>query len=90
MRVVVRGKGLYAEGPQTGMLQDYGRISKAVNPLIETHLDHHYLNGTTNLEDPTSENLAAWVFSQLRSVIPELVAIEIDETCTSSCRYEPD
>ena len=72
------------------MLADFGDISQVVKPFVDLHLDHHYLNETTGLENPTSEELAKWIFQQLRQFFStNLKAIEIDETCTSSCRYEP-
>lgn len=87
MRVHVVGGKLQDSGPKSGMLMDFGDISKAVKPLVEDCLDHHYLNESTGLENPTSEELARWIFERLHPVIPGLVAIEVDETCTSSCCY---
>lgn len=89
MRVVVQGENLQPSGPKVGMLQDYADISKVVNPLIESALDHHYLNETLGISDPTSEHVALWAFNTLKPILPGLVAIEVDETCTCSCRYEP-
>jgi len=88
MRVELRKIGLEVEGPKRGMLMDFGDISKAIQPLLETRLDHHYLNETTGLENPTSEEVARWVFNHLEGELAYLHAVEIDETCTSSCRYE--
>ena len=88
MRVELQGDILFAAGPKIGMLQDFGDISTLVRPLVEEKLDHHYLNETTGLENPTSEELARWIYNQLRGIVPQLSAVEIDETCTSSCRYE--
>lgn len=82
------GKVLQPRGPQSGMLMDFGSISMIVKPLIEEKLDHHYLNETTGLENPTSEQLAHWVYISLKPMLPQLVAVEIDETCTSSGRYD--
>jgi 6-pyruvoyltetrahydropterin/6-carboxytetrahydropterin synthase len=79
------------------MVSDFGDISKVVKPLLETILDHHFLNDTTGLDNPTSEALARWIFDQLKDKVlglrahmsTKLLAVEVDETCTSSCRYEP-
>lgn len=90
LRVVVAGQMLHVAGPKSGMLIDYSDISKAVKPFVDEFLDHHYLNETTKLENPTSEHLAAWIYYYLRDRIPGLVAIEIDETCTSSCCFQPE
>jgi len=87
MRVVVQGPDLYTMGPKAGMLTDFGDIKKVVQPYVDGYLDHHYLNETTGLENPTSEEVAVWLFSHLAPQLPGLVAVEIDETCTSSCRF---
>lgn len=89
MRVVLEGHSLCQIGAKAGMLQDFSEVSKVVKPFVEDYLDHHYLNETTPLVNPTSEALACWVFEQLRPRLPLLVSVEIDETCTSSCCYRP-
>jgi 6-pyruvoyltetrahydropterin/6-carboxytetrahydropterin synthase len=90
MRVVCVGQTLHDEGPKSGMLLDFGDVSKVVKPLVEEKLDHYHLNESTGLENPTSEELAQWIFSQLKPILKDyLVAVEVDETCTSSCRFQP-
>jgi len=89
MRVIVAGDQVEMFGPKSGMLMDYADISKVVKPIVEGYLDHHYLNDTTGLENPTSENLAIWLYHLIKPQLPLLVSIEIDETCTSSCRFTP-
>lgn len=91
-RIILQGENLVSCGPKTNMLVDFTDISREVNPLVESYLDHHHLNSTLSCEAPTSEFVAKWVFATLRnncpSLRPYLKAVEIDETCTSSCRYE--
>lgn len=74
------------------MVIDYNIISKIVNPLLEERLDHFHLNDTLNSEDPTSEYVAKWIFDYLypmfASINLELNAVELNETCTTKCRYE--
>lgn len=72
------------------MLIDYGDIAGVVRPYLESALDHHYLNESTGLENPTSEELARWVYNHLSPVLPSLVAVIIEETCTARCEYSPD
>lgn len=84
-RVYVRGSELIQEGPKTGMVRDYADISAPVKAMVEQHLDHRHLN--ILLSNPTSELVAQWVFQYLSPQIPGLVAVEIEETCTSRCRY---
>ena len=76
------------EGPVdegTGWVMDYADIATAFAPLHD-QLDHHYLNEVQDLENPTSENLARWIWQRLEGRVP-LVEIRIDETCTSACIY---
>lgn len=69
-----------------GYLIDYGDIKKAAEPLI-LRLDHHYLNEIEGLSNPTSENLAKWIWDRLKPSMKELTCIIVHETCTSSCEY---
>lgn len=71
------------------MVMDYGHIADVLDPLVVNVLDHHDLNHTTGLEHPTSEALAVFVFNALAPKLPGLVAVTIEETCTTRCRYEP-
>ena len=80
---------IHVDGPvgeQTGWIMDFGDIKAAFAPIYE-QLDHHYLNDVMGLENPTSENLAIWIWGQLKPRLPLLSAIEIKETCTSGCIY---
>ena len=69
-----------------GYLIDYGDIKKAVEPIVEI-LDHHYLNEIKNLSNPTSENIARWLWEQIKPILPQLATIIVHETCTSTCEY---
>lgn len=73
-------------GEHSGWVMDFGDIKKAFKPIWE-QLDHHYLNDIEGLANPTSENLARWIWQQLKPLLPELCRIEIRETCTSGCIY---
>jgi 6-pyruvoyltetrahydropterin/6-carboxytetrahydropterin synthase len=80
---------VYAEGPVSqplGWVQDFGEISQAFKPLFD-QLDHHYLNEVDGLENPTSENLARWVWARLKPRLPLLSKIVVRETCTAGCVY---
>ncbi len=70
----------------TGWVIDFADISRAFKPLFEC-LDHHYLNDIDGLDNPTSENLAKWVWQKLKSELPLLSAVVIKETCTAGCIY---
>ena len=72
--------------PKLGWVIDYSDITKAFNPLWE-QLDHHYLNEIEGLENPTSENLALWIWAHLKPNLSILTAVEVAETCTARCVY---
>jgi 6-pyruvoyltetrahydropterin/6-carboxytetrahydropterin synthase len=87
-RVYLQGEKLIETGSKQGMIMDYGDIKKYLKPLLDDFLDHHYLNETTGLTNPTSEELAKWIFERLEEAnLPGLYAVEIRETCTSGARY---
>jgi hypothetical protein len=65
---------------------NFGDIKAAFAPIYD-QLDHHYLNDIDGLENPTSENLAIWIWQHLKPVLPLLSCITIKETCTSGCVY---
>ena len=69
----------------TGMVIDFADIKCAFAPLHE-QLDHHFLNEVPGLENPTSENLAEWIWDKLRDELP-LSLIVVRETCTSGVSY---
>jgi 6-pyruvoyltetrahydropterin/6-carboxytetrahydropterin synthase len=74
-------------GPDSGWVQDFADIRAAFEPVNE-QLDHHYLNDVPGLENPTSENLAVWIWNQLLPDLPMLSKIVVQETCTCGCSYE--
>ena len=73
--------------PKLGWLMDYADISDAFKPFWEK-LDHHYLNEVPGLENPTSENIAAWIWKRLKPKLPLLTEIVVAETCQSRCVYQ--
>jgi 6-pyruvoyltetrahydropterin/6-carboxytetrahydropterin synthase len=72
--------------PKLGWLMDYADISESFKPLWE-QLDHRYLNEIPGLENPTSENIAAWIWDRLKPGLPQLTEVIVAETCTSRCVY---
>lgn len=73
-------------GADSGWVLDFGDVKSAVAPIIE-RLDHNYLNEVEGLENPTSENLARWLWRRVRPQIPGLSRLVVRETCTSGCTY---
>ncbi|PYK99315.1 MAG: 6-carboxytetrahydropterin synthase QueD [Verrucomicrobia bacterium] len=69
-----------------GWLMDYADISEAFRPFWE-QLDYRYLNEIPGLENPTSENIAVWIWQGLKPRLPLLAEVIVAETCTSRCVY---
>ena len=77
------------EGPldaALGWVMDYADMAEAFRPIWE-RLDHFYLNEIPGLENPTSENIALWIWGQLKPRLPLLTEIVVAETCTARCIY---
>jgi 6-pyruvoyltetrahydropterin/6-carboxytetrahydropterin synthase len=72
--------------PAKGYLIDFGDIKEVVQPIV-SQLDHYYLNEIEGLSNPTSENLARWLWVKIRPILPSLTEIMVYETCTSRCEY---
>lgn len=70
----------------TGWVRDFDDLRSAFEPLHRV-LDHHYLNEVEGLSNPTSENLARWIWERLEAVLPGLLEVTVQETCTSRCTY---
>ncbi len=73
--------------PVLGWVMDFAALKTAFQPLFE-RLDHRLLNDVEGLENPTSENLARWIWQRLKPDLPSLHRIVIHETCTAGCAYE--
>jgi 6-pyruvoyltetrahydropterin/6-carboxytetrahydropterin synthase len=72
--------------PRLGWVMDYAEMGSAFKPLWE-QLDHRYLNEIEGLENPTSENLAVWIWNRLKPRLPQLVEVVVAETCNARCVY---
>ncbi|MGV3757471.1 MAG: 6-carboxytetrahydropterin synthase QueD [Verrucomicrobiota bacterium] len=72
--------------PSFGWVMDYADVKAAFKPLWE-RLDHYYLNEVKGLENPTSENLAIWIWNELKPRLPLLSEVVVAETCTAKCVY---
>lgn len=83
-RVSVHVAGAIDE--RAGWVRDFGDIKSAFQPLHDM-LDHNYLNDLPDLGNPTSENLAKWIWDRLVSDLPDLSEVRVRETCTSGVVY---
>lgn len=75
--------------PELGWVMDYADIKAVFKPFWE-QLDHHYLNEIPGLENPTSENVAKWVWDNLKPGLPLLTEVVVAETCTAKAVYRGD
>lgn len=72
--------------PDLGWVVDYGEIKEICAPLIGI-LDHSCLNEVPGLKNPTSENIALWLWERISPSLPGLSMIEVRETAKTGCRY---
>lgn len=74
---------------QTGWVLDFAHIESAYHP-VRDQLDHHYLNEIDGLSNPTSEVLAKWIWTRLKTSLPGLCKVVVQETCNTGCIYRGD
>ncbi len=82
VEIHVRGKA----DAHTGWVMDFANIAAACQPVID-QLDHKYLNDIEGLDNPTSENLARWIWQRLQTALPQLSKIVVRESAESGCIY---
>ena len=82
---------IHVTGPveEKGWVMDFAEIKEAWQPMHGV-LDHHYLNEVKGLENPTSENIARWIWVRLKPDLPGLSKIVLHETCEAGCIYMGD
>jgi len=75
---------IFVTGPmdeRKGWVIDFADIKRCLGPVLD-RLDHHYLNEIEGLENPTSENVAKWIWRHLKPELPILSKIIVAETCS--------
>lgn len=82
--LVLRGK----LDPKLGWLRDYHEISQIAAKVLDK-LDHRVLNEISGLENPTSENISAWLYWQFKPLLPELFEVSVQETPLTECTFRP-
>jgi 6-pyruvoyltetrahydropterin/6-carboxytetrahydropterin synthase len=82
VEIHVRGK----VDSHTGWVMDFADIAAACQPIID-QLDHKYLNDIAGLANPTSENLAKWIWQHLQPTLVQLSRIVVQESPESGCIY---
>ena len=73
------------------MLVDFGEVKKALNELLDSWVDHYYLNQTLKEANPTAEYLSKWIYdSMLAKVLSwdlDLKYVEVWESPECSVHY---
>ena len=76
-------------GDRSGWVMDFGEL-KAIAGRVIDELDHRYLNELPDLDNPTSENIARWIWTRIAPGIAGLSAVTVRETCTAGVVYRGD
>jgi len=80
-QVVLRGE----PDSYSGMFVDFGDVEKAVQEHLLSKVDHSNLNDF--IENPTAENIAAWMWQRLEGKLPGLAEIRLWEIPSSCVVY---
>ena len=72
---------LQTTGPATGMIVDFDVLAKVVTTAVIDALDHRSLNDL--IDNPTSENIVAWIWHRLAPLLPQLEELTLWETATA-------
>ena len=73
--------------PNLGWVMDFAVLKQIVKPVV-AQLDHKCMNNVPGLENPTCEQIAIWIWNQLKPALPKLATVELHETPTSGVIYE--
>lgn len=73
---------------EVGFVRDFRDLDE-VKRWIDGTLDHIHLNDVAGLGNPTSENIACFVYEEWSGRIPELVAVRLSETQSTWAEYRP-
>ena len=75
-------------GPAVGMVIDFDEIDKIVKSSVIDQLDHASLNEF--MENPTSENIIAWIWQRLEPALSGLSELVLWETATACAVLRKD
>jgi 6-pyruvoyltetrahydropterin/6-carboxytetrahydropterin synthase len=65
-------------GPE-GWVIDFDQIKERFSPLLAL-FDHNTLNTIPGLENPTSENIALYIFNRMSGELPNLTCVKVQES----------
>ena len=81
---------IYVKGSldrENGWVMDFKEIEKAFKP-IHASLDHGFLNDIKGLNNPTSENLARWIWKELKPSLPKLSKVVVGRSSIGGAVYK--
>jgi 6-pyruvoyltetrahydropterin/6-carboxytetrahydropterin synthase len=73
--------------PVTGFVADFFDIEEAFASIMKA-LDHQCLNDVAGLENPTAENIAGWIWEQLKRSLRHLASVRVYETADCWAEYD--
>ncbi|MCB1213156.1 MAG: 6-carboxytetrahydropterin synthase [Chlamydiia bacterium] len=85
--LVLKADTLKESGPETNMVMDFEHVSKAMEGLMKSHLDHCHLNDTLETDSPSAEFIAHWIYQRLKETLPILYEVCVHESPTSCAAY---
>jgi len=76
---------------KTGMVLDFKFLKASLNKILD-QLDHKYLNEIDYFKEvnPTSENIAKYIYDSLKSEVPVLISITVWESDKARATYYED
>ena len=69
---------------RNGMVVEFATIKEVVQPIVDT-LDHGNLNDY--VAQPTTENVAQWLYFMIKEHLPELEYVELQETDSCGAQF---
>lgn len=72
--------------PDSGWVIDFAELESPAT-MVMSELEHRYLNDIDGLSNPTSENLAIWIWNKVHASVPGLTQVVVAEGTDRGCRY---
>jgi len=73
--------------PETGFVIDFFDVEAAFGPIL-ARLDHYCLNEVEDLDNPTAENIAIWIWNRVKPALGNVSLIKVFETPNCWAEYE--
>jgi 6-pyruvoyltetrahydropterin/6-carboxytetrahydropterin synthase len=74
---------------KAGWVIDFSTLDTLLRPVCD-QLDHRLLNDVEGLANPTSEEIARWLWRRIETLLPsglELLETTVRETCSSAATF---